>query len=112
MSPSTPRPAQRERNVARSVASPRGQPLRGRGTSCNPPNRFERIEVELDEPLTTGPPMRFLRDATHTIIARNQSPDLVTCRQLSLATSAPQLSTAACRPGGDQLWLFQGGRPG
>ncbi len=52
-------------------------PLRGRGTSTNPAGRFERLEVELDEPMTEGPETLFLRDASRSIIARNQSPDLM-----------------------------------
>ncbi|MEM7586757.1 MAG: PA0069 family radical SAM protein [Acidobacteriota bacterium] len=51
-------------------------PLRGRGTSANPRNRFERLEVELDEPRTEGPKTQFLRDTARSIIATNQSPDL------------------------------------
>jgi DNA repair photolyase len=54
-------------------------PIRGRGSASNPPNRFESIELE-PEPDETGEaaPVRtqFLRDATRSIIARNQSPDL------------------------------------
>ena len=52
------------------------KPLRGRGASTNPAGRFERLEVELDEPRTEGPETLFLRDASRSIIARNQSPDL------------------------------------
>ena len=52
------------------------QPIRGRGASSNPAGRFERLEVELDEPRTVGPETLFLRDASRTVIARNQSPDL------------------------------------
>lgn len=61
-----------------------GQPLvkiRGRGTAWNPPNRFEHIEFvpDLDEiggedeprPRTT-----FMRDASKSIISRNDSPDI------------------------------------
>jgi DNA repair photolyase len=54
-------------------------PIRGRGSASNPPNRFEAIELE-PEPDEVGErePIRtqFLRDATRSIIARNQSPDL------------------------------------
>jgi DNA repair photolyase len=52
------------------------RPIHGRGASSNPAGRFERLEVELDEPRTEGPETRFLRDASRTVIARNQSPDL------------------------------------
>src|SRR5262245_48632577 len=56
--------------------------LRGRGASTNPPNRFERIELEPDpegidpdEP-EPHPATQVLIDSTRTIIARNQSPDV------------------------------------
>lgn len=54
---------------------------RGRGAASNPKNRFERLELEpdpealLDEdasPLRT----QFLRDASRSIVTRNQSPDI------------------------------------
>jgi len=53
-----------------------GAPLKGRGTSTNPKNRFERLQVEFDEPLTEGPATTFWTDASRSIIARNDSPDL------------------------------------
>ena len=53
-----------------------GQRVRGRGAQTNPKNRFERLEVEVDEPPGDGPETRFLRDDSRTIIARNRSPDL------------------------------------
>ena len=52
-------------------------PVRGRGASSNPAGRFERLSVELDEPAAEGPKTLFLRDASRSIIARNQSPDLM-----------------------------------
>jgi DNA repair photolyase len=52
----------------------------GRGAAGNPKNRFERIEVEpepgeldAEEP---GPETVYLRDASRSIIARNDSPDI------------------------------------
>lgn len=54
-------------------------PLRGRGASDNPPNRFELLSYERDpeapddEP---APSTQFLRDTTRSIIARNDSPDV------------------------------------
>ncbi len=57
--------------------------LRGRGTSENPPNRFERTwfepdpdaaELDLDE--TPAPATEFLRDSTRVILASNDSPDV------------------------------------
>lgn len=54
--------------------------IRGRGAANNPPNRFVQMdfvpdygELDVDEP---GPRTVFLRDATRTIIARNESPDV------------------------------------
>jgi DNA repair photolyase len=53
----------------------------GRGSGINPPNRFERLHVEVDEdawrddeprPLRT----EFLRDDTRSILARNEAEDL------------------------------------
>ena len=56
--------------------------IKGRGTALQPPNRFDRERVEafhdgwdlpeeVEKPRTT-----LMRDATKTIIARNDSPDL------------------------------------
>ena len=53
--------------------------LRGRGTTPNPANRFERLSVERDvwslaeEP---APTTEFLVDSSRTIVARNSSPDV------------------------------------
>src|SRR6516164_9009344 len=56
------------------------QPIKGRGTADNPPNRFELIRYE---PLDDGevderpaPATQFFRDATASIIATNDSPDV------------------------------------
>jgi len=56
------------------------EPIRGRGVSTNPKNRFEEIEFvpdrearEEDQPL---PRTRFLRDASRSILSRNDSPDI------------------------------------
>ncbi len=55
---------------------------RGRGACANPANRFESLHVELDpvEPAEAderpGVRTQFFRDATKTIIARNNSPDV------------------------------------
>jgi radical SAM superfamily enzyme YgiQ (UPF0313 family) len=55
----------------------------GRGTGVNPPNRYEPLHVELDpdagedfdrEP--GSPPTVFYRDASRTILAENDSPDV------------------------------------
>src|SRR6266446_5410369 len=56
-------------------------PIRGRGASWNPQNRFETIEYVRDEDAVPdeddpGPRTIYLRDPTRTIIARNDSPDI------------------------------------
>lgn len=55
-------------------------PIRGRGASGNPPNRFETLHVvpegvvrDADDP---APRTVFLRDASRSAIARNVSPDV------------------------------------
>ncbi len=54
--------------------------LRGRGAAANPKNRFEALEVlpdpEARDPDDPGPRTRLLRDATRTILATNDSPDI------------------------------------
>jgi DNA repair photolyase len=53
--------------------------LRGRGSSWNPPNRFERLHVDREawtDPDDPPPDTTFLVDTTRTVIARNQSPDV------------------------------------
>ncbi|MFN2542381.1 MAG: PA0069 family radical SAM protein [Chthoniobacterales bacterium] len=57
--------------------------IRGRGASWSPANRFEKLHVDLTDvdvyPSKEEKPARptqFFRDATRTIIARNQSPDV------------------------------------
>jgi len=53
--------------------------LRGRGTSWNPPNRFERLHLDRDhwsDPDDPPPETVLLDDATRTILARNDSPDV------------------------------------
>jgi DNA repair photolyase len=56
------------------------QPIKGRGTADNPPNRFELIHYD---PLDDGdfdqrpaPATQFIRDASASIIATNDSPDV------------------------------------
>jgi DNA repair photolyase len=54
-------------------------PVRGRGASNNPPNRFDEIRLEPDS--ETAPeellrPTRYFRDTTQTIISYNDSPDV------------------------------------
>ena len=53
----------------------------GRGTPHNPENRYEQVHVDRRE-LTAGnhapdaPPTRFFRDASRSVLAENDSPDL------------------------------------
>jgi DNA repair photolyase len=51
---------------------------RGRGSTANPPNRFELIvrEPEPDSEDGPAPCTQFLRDTTRSIIAYNDSPDV------------------------------------
>jgi DNA repair photolyase len=67
------------------AAAPDGQPpglraLRGRGATDNPANRFERLHVVAadtwTDPDDPAPSTILLRDATRSILARNQSPDV------------------------------------
>ncbi len=57
-------------------------PIRGRGTSNNPANRFTTIEYEidpdasLDEDDLPAPHTEFYADDSRTIITENQSPDV------------------------------------
>ncbi len=55
-------------------------PIKGRGAAENPPNRFERLSYEDDpeafDPEAPPQPTQYFRDATKSIIATNQSPDV------------------------------------
>jgi DNA repair photolyase len=55
-------------------------PIRGRGASHNPANRFDRIHLVPDPgtgPDDESPPETlYLRDVSETVIARNDSPDV------------------------------------
>src|SRR5213083_3635116 len=61
-------------------------PIRGRGASWSPANRFERLHVDVTDvdcvdldPATEEQPRRatqYFRDGTKTIISRNNSPDV------------------------------------
>lgn len=57
-----------------------GEAFRGRGAGVNPANRFERVHVEADPEAPPGehidPRTEFLRDASRSILARNESPDV------------------------------------
>src|ERR1051326_4371877 len=55
-------------------------PIRGRGTALNPPNRFDKLAYDDDpesfDPQAPRPTTEFFRDASRSILARNQSPDV------------------------------------
>ena len=55
-------------------------PVRGRGASLNPTNRFETLHYERDPDVPPGedpaPHTQFLKDTTRSIIATNDSPDV------------------------------------
>jgi DNA repair photolyase len=56
-------------------------PRRGRGAALNPANRFETLHVEIDadalsEEERRRVPTRFLRDASRSVLSRNDSPDI------------------------------------
>jgi DNA repair photolyase len=55
-------------------------PIRGRGAAINPPNRFDTIVFEPDpealDAESSRPRTEFLADASRSILARNQSPDV------------------------------------
>jgi DNA repair photolyase len=55
-------------------------PIHGRGSASNPANRFERISYESDSDVNPedrpAPATQFYRDATRSIIAYNDSPDI------------------------------------
>jgi len=53
--------------------------IRGRGASWNPPNRFERLHVDRSgwhDPDDPPPETVLLEDATRSVLARNDSPDV------------------------------------
>ncbi|MEM1207157.1 MAG: PA0069 family radical SAM protein [Acidobacteriota bacterium] len=49
---------------------------KGRGADSNPASRFERLEVELETPGPDRLPTVLLKDASRSVISRNQSPDI------------------------------------
>src|SRR5438132_5352168 len=59
---------------------PEQLPIHGRGSSGNPPNRFEPIAYEADpegfDPDGRGPRTQFLKDTSRSIIATNDGPDV------------------------------------
>jgi DNA repair photolyase len=56
-----------------------GNPVHGRGSADNPPNRFDRLHYEPDgddDPDGPAPTTQLLRDTTRSLIAYNDSPDV------------------------------------
>src|SRR5438105_2616228 len=53
---------------------------KGRGTGINPPNRFEELAYEWNEDADPAErparATRFFRDATRTVLTKNDSPDI------------------------------------
>jgi len=75
--PDTPRPGQGRARLAREGEPP--APIRGRGASIDPPNRFETLHVERDAWVRAddpAPETRLLRDRSREILSRNDSPDV------------------------------------
>ncbi len=53
--------------------------LKGRGTPWNPPNRFERLHIDREgwtDPDDPPPQTKLLNDATRSILAFNEAPDV------------------------------------
>ena len=63
---------------AQDVSTTSPPPIKGRGVSCNPPNRFEALHVEMDppDPDEDSPRTVFIPDATRTVLSKNNSPDI------------------------------------
>jgi hypothetical protein len=51
-------------------------PLRSRGASVNTPNRYEQLHLEPDEPGVDDVPTTYYRDASRSVLAENDSPDI------------------------------------
>jgi DNA repair photolyase len=80
-------PAQKKKFQAVVQETPQSHaPIRGRGASWSPANRFEKLHVDLTDvdcvdgdPATEEQPRRatqYFRDGTKSIITRNNSPDV------------------------------------
>jgi DNA repair photolyase len=50
--------------------------MQPRGASTNPPNRFETLRLEPDEPIPGDVPTTYYRDASRSVLAENDSPDV------------------------------------
>jgi DNA repair photolyase len=51
-------------------------PLRARGTTANPPSRYESLDIEPDSTPDGDVPTHYYRDASRTVLAENDSPDV------------------------------------
>jgi DNA repair photolyase len=51
-------------------------PIRRRGAGINPPNRYETLRFEADEPPDGDEPTVYYRDASKSVLAENDSPDV------------------------------------
>jgi DNA repair photolyase len=51
-------------------------PLRGRGVSTNPPNRYETLHIDPDEAGGGDDRTVYYRDASRSVLAENESPDV------------------------------------
>src|SRR5262249_42128736 len=49
-------------------------PIRPRGASTNPPNRYETLRVEAEEPPDGDDPTVYYRDVSRSVLAENDSP--------------------------------------
>jgi len=82
--PKQARRNQRRKNAFKPIVAetpPPPSPVRGRGASWSPANRFEALHVEAVDPDCAeeerpAVQTRFYRDFTKTIITRNDSPDV------------------------------------
>jgi DNA repair photolyase len=70
---------------ASGAGPPSRRPIPGRGATFNPPNRFERIQLEPapddavaegEEPAAPRPTTQFYVDGTESVLVRNDSPDV------------------------------------
>jgi len=64
-----------------AATQPALTPSHGRGAVSNPANRFERLHLEFDPDTADGEPSvalgtQFFKDATSTLLAHNDSPDV------------------------------------
>jgi DNA repair photolyase len=67
-------------HITLEIIMAEGEPFKGRGTSSNPPNRFEALHYERDPDDVPeecpAPVTQFFKDSTRSIIAHNDSPDI------------------------------------